>query len=164
MCLILRKSLKYEEVAKMKYIKSYISFFTAIATAILVIVTIDVAISSYESVSKYLPLEILAASALTALITTIILCREIKTGKQFLISFLVHFLLLCAAMISLGLLFGWVEASLGSILCMIFYVALVYVIVFAINYILAKKEADELNEALDKRNGSFTHSGADKNY
>jgi hypothetical protein len=36
---------------------------------------------------------------------------------------------------------------------MIFYVALVYVIVFAINYILAKKEADELNEALNKRNG-----------
>jgi hypothetical protein len=68
----------------MKYIKSYISFFTAIATAILVVVTIDAAISSYESVSKYLPLEILAASALTALITTIILCREIKTRTQFL--------------------------------------------------------------------------------
>jgi hypothetical protein len=61
-------------------------------------------------------------------------------------------------MISLGLLFGWVDASLGSILCMIFYVALVYAIVYAINYILAKKEADALNEALDKRNGSVTHS------
>jgi hypothetical protein len=46
---------------------------------------------------------------------------------------------------------------------MIFYVALVYVIVFAINYILAKKEADELNEALNKRNGRFTHSGVGKN-
>jgi lysylphosphatidylglycerol synthetase-like protein (DUF2156 family) len=151
MCLSLRKSLKYEEAAKMKYIKSYISFFTAIATAILVIVTIDAVINSYESVSKYLPLEILAASAITALVTTLILCREIKTRKQFLIWFLVHFLLLCAAMIGLGLLFGWIGASLGSILCMIFYVALVYIIVFAINYILAKKEADELNEALDKR-------------
>jgi uncharacterized membrane protein len=135
----------------MKYIKSYISFFTAIATAILVIVTIDGARNSYEYVQKYLPLEILAASAITALITTIILCREIKTGKQFLISFVVHFLLLCAVMIGLGLLFGWIDASFGSILCMIFYVALVYVIVFAINYILAKKEADELNEALNKR-------------
>jgi hypothetical protein len=158
MCLILRKSLKYEEGERMKYIKSYISYFTAIATAILVIVSIDVTISSYESVPKYLTLEILGASAITALITTLILCREIKTRKQFLILFLVHFLLLCAAMISLGLLFGWVDASLGSILCMIFYVALVYAIVYAINYILAKKEADELNEALDKRNGSFTHS------
>jgi hypothetical protein len=137
----------------MKYIKSYISYFTAIATAILVIVTIDAALSSYESFPKYLPLEILAASAITALITTIILCREIKTGKQFLVSFLVHFLLLCASMIGLGLLFGWIDASFGNILGMIFDVALVYVIVFAINYILAKKEADELNEALDKRNG-----------
>jgi lysylphosphatidylglycerol synthetase-like protein (DUF2156 family) len=153
MCLTLRKSWKYEEVAKMKYIKSYISFFTAIATAILVIVTIDAAINSYESVPKYMPLEILAASALTALITTIILCREIKTRKQFLISFLVHFLLLCVIMIGLGLLFGWIDVSVGNIFCMIFYVALVYVIVFAINYILAKKEADELNEALNKRNG-----------
>jgi hypothetical protein len=154
MCPILRKSLKYKEVAKMKYIKSYISYFTAIATAILVIVTIDAAISSYESVSKYLSLEILGASALTALITTIILCREIKTRKQFLISFLVHFLLLCGVMISLGLLFGWIDASFGSILGMILYVAFVYVIVFAINYILAQKEADELNEALEKRKGS----------
>jgi hypothetical protein len=152
MCPTLRKSLKYEEVAKMKYIKSYISFFTAIATAILVIVTIDAAINSYESFTQYLPLEILVASALTALITTIILCREIKTRKQFLILFLVHFLLLCAAMIGLGLLFGWMDASFGNILCMIFYVALVYVIVFAIKYILAKKEADELNESLNKWN------------
>jgi lysylphosphatidylglycerol synthetase-like protein (DUF2156 family) len=138
----------------MKYIKSYISFFTAIATAILVIVTIDAAVNSYEFFPKYLPIEILAASALTALITTMILCREIKTRKQFLISFLVHFLLLCAVMIGLGLLFGWLDASFGNILCMIFYVALVYVIVFAINYILAKKEADELNEALNKRKGN----------
>jgi hypothetical protein len=135
----------------MKYVKSYISYFTAIATAILIIVTIDAAISSYEFVSKYLPLDILAASAITAFITMIISCREIKTGKQILILFFVHFLLLSAVMIGLGLLFGWIDASFGSILGMIFYVALVYVIVFAINYILAKKEADELNEALHKR-------------
>jgi uncharacterized membrane protein len=146
----------------MKYVKSYISFFTAIATAILVIVTIDGAINSYESVSKYLPLEILTASALTALITTVILCREIKTRKQFLISFLLHFLLLCVTMIVLGLMFGWINASFGSIICMIFYVALVYVIVFAINYILAKKEADELNEALNKRNADFIYSDGEK--
>jgi hypothetical protein len=57
-------------------------------------------------------------------------------------------------MIGLGLLFGWLDASFGNILCMIFYVALVYVIVFAINYILAQKEADELNEALNKRKGN----------
>jgi uncharacterized membrane protein len=146
----------------MKYIKSYISFFTAIATAILIIVTIDGAINSYDSVPKYLPLEILAASALTALITTIILCREIKTRKQFLISFLLHFLLLCVVMIVLGLMFGWINDSFGSIICMIFYVALVYVIVFAINYILAKKEADELNEALNKRNADFICSDSAK--
>jgi uncharacterized membrane protein len=146
----------------MKYIKSYISFFTAIATAILIIVTIDGAINSYDSVPKYLPLEILAASALTALITTIILCREIKTRKQFLISFLLHFLLLCVVMIVLGLMFGWINDSVGSIICMIFYVALVYVIVFAINYILAKKEADELNEALNKRNADFICSDSAK--
>jgi hypothetical protein len=55
-------------------------------------------------------------------------------------------------MIGLGLQFGWMDVSFGNILCMIFYVALVYVIVFAINYILAKKEADELNESLNKWN------------
>jgi hypothetical protein len=163
MCLISRKNLKYKEAAKMKYIKSYISYFTAIATAILIIVTIIETMNSYESVSKYLLPEILAASALTALITTIILCREIKTEKQFLILFPVHFLLLCAVMIGLGLLFGWIDVSFGGILCMVFYVALVYAIVFAINYILAKKEAEELNAALNKRNRSLTHSDVGKN-
>jgi hypothetical protein len=82
------------------------------------------------AIPKYMPHEILEASAITALITTIVLCREIKTRKQFLISFLAHFLLLCAAMIGLGLMFGWISATFGSIIRMIFYVALVYVIVF----------------------------------
>jgi hypothetical protein len=45
---------------------------------------------------------------------------------------------------------------------MILYVALVYVIVFAINYILAKKEADELNEALNKRNADFVYTDGRK--
>lgn len=66
-------------------------------------------------------------------------------------------------MIGLGLQFGWISATFGSIIRMIFYVALVYVIVFAINYILAQKEADELNKALNKRNRRFTHSGVGKN-
>lgn len=136
----------------MKFLKSFISFFTVITTAILIIVAIDTALAGYESINRYIALQVLGAGAITALVTALIFCVNIKTKKQFFILTTLHYVLLCSVMITLGVWFGWIKFSVLGALMMAIYVAAVYIIVSVLMYILAKKEADELNRALNERN------------
>jgi hypothetical protein len=147
-----RKSLKFKGGSVMKYIKEFLSFFTTITTAILIIVTANAAFGTYDSFPKYLPIEILISSAVTALISTLIFNSEIKTKKLFILMTAVHYVLLCIIMSMLGIMFEWIPKSIVGIMYMVIDVAIVYTIVVTVNYILAKKEATELNHALEKRN------------
>ena len=135
----------------MRFIRSFIGYFTTITTTVLALVGITTAIEGYEHLSKYILFQILASGAATAFITTLILCREIRSRKQFLLLSALHYVLLCGAMIGLGLWFDWMERSFVGIALMVAYVAVVYVIVFLITYFLGKKEADEINRAIRKR-------------
>lgn len=135
----------------MRFIKGFISYFTTITTTVLVLVGITTAIDGYEHLSKYILFQILASGAATAFITTLILCREIRSRKQFLLLSALHYVLLCGAMIGLGLWFSWLEQSFADIALMAFYVAVVYVVVFLITYFTGKREADAINRALKER-------------
>ena len=135
----------------MRFIRSFIGYFTTITTTVLALVGITTAIEGYEHLSKYILFQILASGAATAFITTLILCREIRSRKQFLILSALHYVLLCGTMIGLGLWFDWIDRSFVGIALMAFYVAVVYVFVFLITYFLEKREADAINRALKKR-------------
>ena len=56
-------------------------------------------------------------------------------------------------MIGFGIWFDWMNFNLEGIVMMTTSVAAVYLITFLLNYILIKKEADDINEALKERNG-----------
>ena len=135
----------------MRFIRSFIGYFTTITTTVLALVGITTAIEGYEHLSKYILFQILASGAATAFITTLILCREIRSRKQFLLLSVLHYILLCGAMIGLGLWFGWTDRSFVGIALMAFYVAVVYVFVFLITYFTGKREADAINRALKER-------------
>ena len=135
----------------MRFIRSFIGYFTTITTTVLALVGITTAIEGYEHLSKYILFQILASGAATAFITTLILCREIRSRKQFLLLSALHYVLLCGAMIGFGVWFGWMERSFADIALMAFYVAVVYVIVFLTTYFLGKREADAINRALKER-------------
>lgn len=135
----------------MKFVKSFLGFFSVITTAILIVVTITV-ISGYESLSPYITLQVLVSGAVTALVTAAVYSVDFRSRKHFIIMTVIHYALLCIVMGTLGVLFGWVNRSPAGIVLMCVYVAVVYVIVFGMTYILAKREADELNRALDERN------------
>ena len=135
----------------MRFIRSFIGYFTTITTTVLALVGITTAIEGYEHLSKYILFQILASGAATAFITTLILCREIRSRKQFLLLSALHYVLLCGAMIGLGLWFGWTDRSFIGIALMAFYVAVVYVFVFLITYFTGKREADAINRALKER-------------
>lgn len=136
----------------MNFFKSFLSFFTVITTAITAVVGTVSLISGIGYYPVLLPLQILAAGALTALLTTIIYSTEFRSRKHFIIMTLIHYVLLCITMNIIGIMFGWTDGDIIEIVLMCIYVAFVYVITYTITYILTKKEADELNRALSERN------------
>lgn len=135
----------------MKFLKSFLGFFSVITTAVLIVVTVTV-ISGYESLSPYITLQVLISGAVTAIVTAAVYSVDFKSRKHFIIMTLIHYILLCIVMGTLGVLFGWIDKNPAGIIMMCIYVAVVYAIVFGMTYILAKREADELNRALDERN------------
>jgi len=136
----------------MKFFKSFLNFFTAITTAITAVVGFVVLISGYAELPPFITLQILGAGAVTALLTAGIYSVEFKSKSHFIIMTAIHYVFLCAIMAVLGVIFDWISADAKGIILMCIYVAIVYVIVYAITYILLKKEADELNRALNIRN------------
>ena len=72
--------------------------------------------------------------------------------KQYIIVSVIHYFCLCAIMIFFGMQFGWIGKDVISCVLMVIMVAFVYGITFLMNYILQKKEADEINKALRERN------------
>ena len=109
-------------------------------------------ISGYTGVSPYIPLQILGSGAVTARITAVIYSFEFRNRKHFILMTAIHYVLLCITMNVIGVMFGWMDAAVIDILMMCVDVAVVYVIVFGITYVLMKKVADELNRALNERN------------
>ena len=135
----------------MKFLKRFLGFFSVITTAVLIVVTVTV-ISGYESLSPYITLQVLISGAVTAIVTAAVYSVDFRSRKHFIIMTLIHYILLCIVMGTLGVLFGWIDKNPAGIIMMCIYVAVVYAIVFGMTYILAKREADELNRALDERN------------
>ena len=136
----------------MKFIKGFLSFFTTITTAITAVVGACCLMGGVESCPPYIALQILGAGAVTALITAAVYSFEFKSKKHFIIMTAVHYVLLCVVMNVISIMFGWTSADIGGIAMMCICVAIVYAIVYTITYILTKKEADELNTALNDRN------------
>lgn len=137
----------------MKFFKNFLSFFTSITTAITVVVAIVTVVGDYTEISHFLALQILGAGSVTALITAAVYSFEFKNKKDFIIKTAVHYVLLCTAMNIMGIMFNWTGSDIRGIVMMCVYVAVVYFIVYSITYTLYKKEADELNRALEERNG-----------
>ncbi len=140
----------------MKFIKSLLSFFCTITTAIVFIINIHFLTSDDLIIRKNILLNIMLAAFATALVTAIFFALAEKHSHHLILGIigtLLHFLSLCAVMFFFGVLwFGWFELSFEGILSMVISVAIVYVIVYGLSYILMKKEADELNRALKERN------------
>lgn len=136
----------------MKFLKAFLNFFTSITTAITAVLSVVVLVSGYEGLSPFITLQILSAGAITALLTAAVYSVEFRSKKHFLIMTAVHYVLLCITMAVLGAVFGWTGTSVPGIVMMCIYVAVVYIIVYAITYVLMKKEADKLNRALNERN------------
>lgn len=95
--------------------------------------------------------QILGAGAVTAFVTALVYMRECKTKKQFIVMVIIHYILICAIMVTLGVLFGWMALNIGGIIMMIVSAALVYLFTYTVRYISDKRQADEFNRALKEK-------------
>lgn len=135
----------------MRFIRGFLNFFTTITVCILIVVAISCSLGDYDGMSESILWDILLSGAVTALVTAAVYSVEFKSKKHFVFMTAVHYLLLSAVMIFLAANFGWISLDIGGALGMMFDVAVVYVMVFIISYIISKKEADKLNDALEKK-------------
>ncbi len=136
----------------MKFLKSFLIFFGTITTAIVFVVNINFMSVDHPDVSKYIMLQILLAGFVTALATSSFFALAEKLGKHLILCTIVHFIILCVIMVVFSVWFGWYDFCLKGVVDMVISVAIVYVLVFVISYIIMKKEADDMNKALKERN------------
>lgn len=136
----------------MKFLKSFVSFFSTITTGILIVCAVNFLLSDSTEIPGDTLFQILLSGFATSLATVPFYYREITSRKKFLIIIAVHYVLLCGIMIGLGVWFGWMDFDLGGIIMMLVSVAVVYALTMLMNYIVAKKDADEINKMLEQMN------------
>lgn len=127
-------------------------FFSTITTGILIVCAVNFLLSDNTDIPGDTLFQILFSGFATSLVTALFYYREIKTQKQFFIIISVHYVLLCGIMIGLGVWFGWMDLNAGGIIMMLISVAIVYALTMLMNYITAKKDADDINKMLEQMN------------
>ena len=138
----------------MKFFTEFLKYFVIITTGVLLMCAVNVSLSETGGAGLSLSVtlwQILGAGAVTAFVTAWVYKRECNTKKQFIAMGMIHYILICVIMVTLGVLFGWMDLNIGGIIMMTVSVALVYLFTYAVSYISAKHQADEFNKALNEK-------------
>lgn len=135
------------------FINDFIKWFLTINTGIMIVAGIN--IIRYDSITTMIIPQILAASFVTALVTTAFYAynpkKPISVPVRILLSFC-HYLVLCIIIMTMGVLFNWFGLSANGVRGVALSVAGVYLITALISYALSKGEADEMTNALKNLN------------
>lgn len=135
----------------MRFLKDLLRNFAYVTTGTVIAFAVYTAIIGVKEVPIIMVAEIPAAGLVTALIATAMLFKEQRTRKGTAAVTVLNYILVSAAMVALGLLFGWIEFEIKQILLMFACVVFVYAFTVIISYFTLKKEADEINEALKNK-------------
>lgn len=135
----------------MRFLKDLLRNFAYVTTGTVIAFAVYTAITGVKDVPVIMVAEIPAAGFVTALIATVMLFKEQRTKKGIAAVTVLNYVFLSAAMVALGLLFGWIEFEIRQILLMLACVVFVYAFTVIISYFTLKKEADEINEALKNK-------------
>lgn len=135
----------------MRFLKDLLRNFAYVTTGTVIAFAVYTAVIGVKEVPIIMVAEIPAAGLVTALIATAMLFKEQRTRKGIAAVTVLNYILVSAAMVALGLLFGWIEFEIKQILLMFACVVFVYAFTVIISYFTLKKEADEINEALKNK-------------
>lgn len=135
----------------MKFLKDLLRNFAYVTTGTVIAFAVYTAVIGVKEVPIIMVAEIPAAGLVTALIATAILFKEQRTRKGIIAVTVLNYILVSAAMVALGILFGWIEFEIRQILLMLVCAVFVYAFTVIISYFTLKKEADEINATLKNK-------------
>lgn len=135
----------------MKKILNYCNCFTYITTGILFVCAINFSLFHNGDIPQNTLWQILVSGFLTTAITVFLFPWNIDKTQEFVLRIILHYFCLCAVMIGCGIWFNWIDFGFKAIIRMAISVAGVYILTFFLNYIMGKKQAEEINQALSKR-------------
>lgn len=134
----------------MKKLHVFIQCFLAVTTGIVIIGAFNYA-SQPEALTRDTLWQILLSAGLCALATALFFPEENDGKVRIWIGIGLHFVSLCAIMVCCGRWFGWVGPNLLDAMTMVGYVVLVYAFTTGVSYLLEKKQADSINQALKEK-------------
>lgn len=138
----------------MNFLKTFINFFSTITLGIIFVCAVNMSMSPNYDIPNTVLWQILLAGLVTSLLTviSIFLFNGINTTIKLIIAGIIHYIIMCIVMIGFGVWFDWMNFDAKGIIMMLISVAIVYLIAFLLNYIILKKEADDINSALEEHN------------
>lgn len=137
----------------MKKISDYFQYFAYITFGIVIVCAVNFSLFHNGELPQNTLWEILFSSFLTTAVTVVLIPTDCEKNPRVIWRLVFHYLCLCVIMTGCGLCFGWMDFTLKGALMMFMSVACVYFIAFLLHYTADQKLANQLNEALKKRNG-----------
>ncbi len=138
----------------MSAIKVFINLFTTITSVITIVCAVNMAFVPDYDVPNAVLWQVLLSGFVTALLTFfgIKIFWGTNSKIKLIILGVIHYILMCAVMIGFGTWFDWMNFDVKGIAMMTISVAVVYLVTLFMNYIIIKKEADDINSALEEYN------------
>ena len=137
----------------MKTLGNFVKWFLYITVGIFIVCGISYMVAGMETVPVNVFGMILLSAFVTTLATVLILPKEEDGKVKSCVKFVLHYLILCVIMSSLGVWFGWIHFDLFGIAMMAIDVGLVYLLAFIAYYIIDIKQAGEINRVLQEKYG-----------
>lgn len=134
----------------MKKIRQFIECFVTVTTGILMLAAF-VYSNQPEALTPMTLRQILLSAALCALATVLFFPDENATKTRIWVGIGLHFVSLCAIMILCARWFGWIGPEFWGAATMVIYVVIIYAFTTGITYIMEKRQANELNDQLQKK-------------
>lgn len=135
----------------MKQLQYFINMFTRITTGTLLICAVLLTLNDIEMWTTKVLWHIAIVGLVTSLITVMVLPDKDYSKREGIIRNILHYVLITAAVLFFGSLFGWYDITLPGCLLMCGAVAMVYGFTWVTTWFSRKRSADELNRALEKR-------------
>lgn len=137
----------------MRKVYELIKWFLYITPGIVFVYAVNIEISGDTVIPAKRLWQILLSGFLTALITTLLVPRKENKKLTIFVEGLLHYTVLSIIIISCGCWFGWISFDIAEIVMLLVSVAVVYLMVFFVYYLIDVKQAKEINQKLKEKYG-----------
>ncbi len=132
-------------------IKLVVTHFFIITVSVMFVISVSNSVAGVKYYSSDFPWQIIITGIITALPTFLFYSNKEPTKKQYIVRFIIHFILIETIVMIEGWILNWYSTFLNGLI--IFgMVVFVYAVVLAYTYFVSSNTAKSINKALEKFN------------